>query len=99
MSGPLSGWTITGDGVQVHHLEAGSGPAVVLLPGWSLTAQTFSAQLAELSLSRRVVAVDHRGHIAIDFSTPGMARGWADADGTWEIRLGGAAEKAKQPRD
>ncbi|MAV34483.1 MAG: hypothetical protein CMJ59_03410 [Planctomycetaceae bacterium] len=46
-----------------------------------------------------VIAVDHRGHIAIDFSTPGMARGWADADGTWEIRLGGAAEKAKQPRD
>ena len=62
MSGPLSGWTITGDGVQVHHLEAGAGPAVVLVPGWSLTAQTFSAQLAELSLSRRVVAVDHRGH-------------------------------------
>lgn len=62
MSGPLSGWTITGDGVRLHHLEAGSGPAVVLLPGWSLTAQTFSAQLAELSLSRRVVAIDHRGH-------------------------------------
>lgn len=62
MSGPLSGWTITGDGVRLHHLEAGSGPAVVLLPGWSLTAQTFSAQLDELSLSRRVVAIDHRGH-------------------------------------
>ena len=59
MSGPLSGWTITGDGVQVHHLEAGSGPAVVLLPGWSLTAQTFSAQLAELYLPGGAIHTSH----------------------------------------
>ena len=35
-----------------------------------------------------IIAVDHRGNIAIDFSTQGMARGWADANGAWEVRVG-----------
>lgn len=50
------------EGVTLHTLEAGEGPPVVMLPGWSQTAEMFREQLAGLSGSRRVIAVDHRGH-------------------------------------
>jgi len=51
-----------GDGVALHILEAGAGRPLVMLPGWSQTAEMFREQLAGLSGSRRVIAVDHRGH-------------------------------------
>lgn len=51
------------DGTVVSHREAGDGPGtVVLLPGWSQTAQMFAGQVATLSPRWRVVAIDHRGH-------------------------------------
>lgn len=56
------GETVCDDGTVIRHLEAGEGPVLVLLPGWSLTAQTFRHQLASLSQSWRVLAIDHRGH-------------------------------------
>ncbi len=56
------GETVCADGTIIRHLEAGDGPALVLLPGWSQTSQTFSQQLTTLSQSWRVLAVDHRGH-------------------------------------
>lgn len=56
------GETVCADGTVIRHLEAGDGPALVLLPGWSQTAQTFWQQLTTLSQSWRVLAVDHRGH-------------------------------------
>lgn len=51
-----------GDGTVIRHVEAGEGPVLVLLPGWSLTAQIFRYQLAGLSHTWRVLAIDHRGH-------------------------------------
>lgn len=62
MSRPRPGETVCGDGTVIRHLEAGAGPPVVLLPGWSQTARGFAAQLESLSGSWRVLAVDHRGH-------------------------------------
>ena len=56
------GWVEVGDGVTLHTLEAGAGPPLVMLPGWSQTAEMFREQLAGLSGSRRAIAVDHRGH-------------------------------------
>ena len=56
------GWVDVADGVTLHTLEAGAGPPLVMLPGWSQTAEMFREQLAGLSGSRRVIAVDHRGH-------------------------------------
>jgi non-heme chloroperoxidase len=58
------------DGAVIHHREAGQGPGLVLLPGWSQTAQTFAGQLNALSGRWRVVAIDHRGHG--DSSTPAV---------------------------
>ncbi len=54
--------TVCGDGTIITHREAGHGPALVLLPGWSQTAQAFAGQLTTLSRRRRVIALDHRGH-------------------------------------
>ncbi len=50
------------EGVALHILEAGSGPPLVMLPGWSQTAEMFREQLAGLAEGRRLIAVDQRGH-------------------------------------
>lgn len=50
------------DATVIHYVEAGAGAPLVLLPGWSQSAQTFGSQLTALSRSWRVLAIDHRGH-------------------------------------
>ena len=39
----------TSDGVRLSYLEAGSGKPLVLIPGWSQTAEQFRHQLEGLS--------------------------------------------------
>lgn len=56
------GETVCADGTVIRHLQAGDGPALVLLPGWSQSSQTFLPQVMTLSQSWRVLAIDHRGH-------------------------------------
>ena len=34
----------TNDGVRLHYLEAGTGPALVILPGWTQPAASFKAR-------------------------------------------------------
>lgn len=50
------------DGVRLRYLEAGSGPPLLMVPGWSQAAIQFKHQLAGLSDRYRVIAVDPRGH-------------------------------------
>lgn len=57
-----AGSVLTSDGVRLHYLEAGEGPDMLLVPGWSQTAATWRHQIAEFSQTYHVVAVDHRGH-------------------------------------
>ena len=52
----------TNDGVRLHYVEKGSGPPLVMIPGWSQTAAQFEAQIEGLSAGRRVIAFDMRGH-------------------------------------
>ena len=52
----------TSDGVILRYFEAGSGPPLVLIPGWSQSAAQFKHQLTGLSDRYRVVALDLRGH-------------------------------------
>jgi pimeloyl-ACP methyl ester carboxylesterase len=55
--------TVAADGdVKLSYLEAGTGPTIVLLPGWSQTAEQYRYQLEGLSAQYRVIAFDHRGH-------------------------------------
>ena len=52
----------TSDGVTLRYLEAGSGQPLVLVPGWSQTAEQYKHQLEGLSDRYRVIALDLRGH-------------------------------------
>lgn len=56
-----SRYFVTDDGVRLHYLEAGSGPDMLLLPGWTLTAELWHSQIREFSRTHHVIAVDHRG--------------------------------------
>jgi non-heme chloroperoxidase len=57
-----SGRVTTSDGVRLHYLEAGSGKPILMIPGWSQTAEQFRHQLTGLSDRYRVIALDMRGH-------------------------------------
>jgi len=56
------GHVTTSDGVSLSYLEAGSGKPILMIPGWSQTAEQFKHQLAGLANRYRVIAVDMRGH-------------------------------------
>jgi len=52
----------TNDGVNLHYLESGSGPPLVMIPGWSQSAAQFKYQLEGLNKRYRCIAIDMRGH-------------------------------------
>jgi pimeloyl-ACP methyl ester carboxylesterase len=52
----------TSDGVGLHYVERGTGSPLLLVHGWSQTAEQFSHQLNALAETYRVIAYDHRGH-------------------------------------
>jgi pimeloyl-ACP methyl ester carboxylesterase len=52
----------TSDGVGLHVLDEGTGPAVVLLPGYGAAAKSWTLQVEALRDRFRVVAVDRRNH-------------------------------------
>jgi len=52
----------TSDGATISYLEAGEGPLLVLVPGWTLPATSWSAQLDHFADRYRVVAMDPRAH-------------------------------------
>jgi pimeloyl-ACP methyl ester carboxylesterase len=49
------------DGVALRYRDQGSGPAVVLLHGWTLDLEMWEPQVAALRASFRVVRLDRRG--------------------------------------
>jgi pimeloyl-ACP methyl ester carboxylesterase len=51
----------TVNGVRLHHVTAGSGDPVVLLPGWPRTWWEFHKIIPALAATHRVIAVDLRG--------------------------------------
>lgn len=55
-----SGYFQTSDGVELHYLEAGSGPTIVFVPGFTMPAEIWEPQLVQFATSHRVVALDPR---------------------------------------
>jgi len=55
-----SGHITTSDGVRLHYLEAGSGPAILFVPGWTMPAEIWEPQLRHFAARYRVVAMDPR---------------------------------------
>ena len=58
---PKSGFITTADGVRIHYLEQGRGPAMLFVPGWTMSAKIWAPQIAHFSAAHRVVAMDPRG--------------------------------------
>jgi non-heme chloroperoxidase len=52
----------TYDGVRLHYLEAGAGKPLVLVHGFSQTAEQFKFQIEGMADRYRVIALDLRGH-------------------------------------
>ncbi len=50
------------DGTSLSLIDVGSGPALIIIPGWSQTVSAWEEQIAHLSKRNRVIALDHRGH-------------------------------------
>jgi len=67
-----SGHFTTSDGVELNYLEVGSGPLIVLIPGWTLPASSWSAQLNYFADRYRVVAMNPRAHGTSSKPTGGM---------------------------
>lgn len=55
-----SGHFQTSDGVKLHYLEAGSGPTIVFVPGFTFPAEVWEPQLAHFAATHRAVALDPR---------------------------------------
>jgi non-heme chloroperoxidase len=52
----------TNDGVRLHYLETGAGKPLVMVHGFSQTAEQFKFQIEGLGDRYRVIALDLRGH-------------------------------------
>jgi pimeloyl-ACP methyl ester carboxylesterase len=61
----------TVNGVRLHYVEGGSGPALVCLPGWPQTWFSYHPIAAELARHYRVLIVDIRGMGSSDKPTHG----------------------------
>ncbi len=57
---PTDGFFTTSDGVRLHYLEAGAGPAIVFVPGWCMPAWIWEKQIEHFSAHYHVVALDPR---------------------------------------
>jgi non-heme chloroperoxidase len=57
---PKSASFTTSDGVRIHYLEAGQGPAIVFIPGWMMPAWIWEKQIAYFAPRHHVIAVDPR---------------------------------------
>jgi microsomal epoxide hydrolase len=55
-----SGSITTTDGARLHYLEAGTGRAILFVPGWTGAAEFWEAQIHHFARSYRVVAMDPR---------------------------------------
>lgn len=66
-----SGRFVTSDGVTLHYLDAGSGPTLVFVPGWTMPAWIWEPQLSHFSATHRVVALDPRGQGSSEKPTMG----------------------------
>ncbi len=69
--GTKSGFFKTSDGIKIHYVEAGSGHAVVFIPGWTMPAWIWQKQIDELAKKYHVIAVDPRSQGESDKPTYG----------------------------
>jgi len=66
-----SGYVTTSDGIKLHYLEAGRGPGILFVPGWTMPAEIWAPQLEHFAARYRVVAMDPRSQGDSDKPTEG----------------------------
>jgi len=66
-----SGFVTTSDGIRLHYLESGSGPAILFVPGWTMPAEIWEPQIRYFAQRYRVVALDPRSQGASTQATEG----------------------------
>jgi pimeloyl-ACP methyl ester carboxylesterase len=49
------------DGLPLYYEEHGSGPTVLLVPGWTITTRFWARQIEDLATDHHVIALDLRG--------------------------------------
>ncbi|WP_421693608.1 alpha/beta fold hydrolase [Aestuariivirga sp.] len=49
-------------GTVLNAIDVGSGPALLMIPGWSQSAAEYGRNIEELAQGRRVIALDMRSH-------------------------------------
>jgi microsomal epoxide hydrolase len=54
------GWFTASDGVRLHYIEQGHGHPIVLVPGWTMPAWIWAAQIDAFSRTYHVIAFDPR---------------------------------------
>jgi microsomal epoxide hydrolase len=57
--------------VKIHYIDAGRGPAMLFVPGWTISARIWEPQIAYFSATHRVIAMDPRGQGDSDKPTDG----------------------------
>lgn len=66
-----SGYFRTSDGVRLHYLEAGKGDPIVFVPGWTVPAWSWAAQINHFAKTNHVIALDPRSQGESDRPTEG----------------------------
>jgi microsomal epoxide hydrolase len=61
----------TSDGVRLHYLEAGAGPTLLFIPGWTMPAEIWQPQIDYFSAHYHVIALDPRSQGESDKPTEG----------------------------
>jgi non-heme chloroperoxidase len=61
----------TSDNVRLHYIEAGSGPAIVFQPGWTMPAEIWRPQIDYFAHHYHVIAIDPRSQGESDKPTDG----------------------------
>lgn len=62
----------TSDGVKLHYLSAGTGAAIVFIPGWTMPAWIWENQIEYFSQQYHVVALDPRAQGESELTTEGL---------------------------
>src|SRR5271156_1505193 len=62
---------LSSDGVRLHYIDQGQGPAIVMVPGWTMPAWIFTDQINDFAHHYRVIAFDPRGQGASDIPASG----------------------------
>jgi non-heme chloroperoxidase len=55
-----SGFVTSADGARIHYIDAGKGPAILFVPGWTMPGWIWEKQITQFSKTHPVVAMDPR---------------------------------------